>query len=315
MTEAQRAEVWALLTQYREHLRRENQFDWAEVPLLTLEGMNQGRIPLAQYHAILVDEAQDFAPSWFAVVQRMLKPSTNMLFLVADAAQKIYRRSISWRTLAIDVTGNRSRILNRSYRNTYEILRVAYELINDDQTLRQQLQAEGEEIISPDLDSSRMRRGPMPIVLQFDDPSREVDHIAQEIRQLHASGYSYHDIAIIQKEWRALHITADRLEQVGIPVRMMKGPATDGPSPAVRLITVHGSKGLEFSVVFVVGVDRLQPRAGLSGDELALAIAEERRLLYVALTRARHRLYISHTGPPPIWAAAALALAERVYTG
>ncbi|MFO1180681.1 UvrD-helicase domain-containing protein [Ottowia sp.] len=62
---------------------------------------------------------------------------------------------------------------------------------------------------------------------------------------------------------------------------------------AVQLMTVHASKGLEFDAVFITGLEE-----GLFPHENALSDAggleEERRLMYVAITRARRRLYLSH---------------------
>ncbi len=59
----------------------------------------------------------------------------------------------------------------------------------------------------------------------------------------------------------------------------------------VKLMTVHSAKGLEFSSVFIIGAeDGLFPGYKSIGD--ALAIEEERRLMYVAITRAKKRLFI-----------------------
>ncbi len=68
--------------------------------------------------------------------------------------------------------------------------------------------------------------------------------------------------------------------------------AGDGQE-AVQLMTVHAAKGLEFDVVFISGLEQgLFPHENSvmekSGEE------EERRLMYVAITRARQRLYMSH---------------------
>lgn len=66
----------------------------------------------------------------------------------------------------------------------------------------------------------------------------------------------------------------------------------DAGQDAVQLMTVHAAKGLEFDVVFITGVeDGLFPHEN-SITELD-GLEEERRLMYVAVTRARKRLYLS----------------------
>lgn len=62
---------------------------------------------------------------------------------------------------------------------------------------------------------------------------------------------------------------------------------------AISLMTIHASKGLEFNVIFIIGFEE-----GLFPHEMNLCdtkLEEERRLCYVALTRAKQRLYISHS--------------------
>jgi DNA helicase-2/ATP-dependent DNA helicase PcrA len=62
----------------------------------------------------------------------------------------------------------------------------------------------------------------------------------------------------------------------------------------VKLMTVHAAKGLEFGYVFVVGLEEdLFPHKRIGEDE-SHDNEEERRLFYVALTRAKHKLYITH---------------------
>jgi DNA helicase-2/ATP-dependent DNA helicase PcrA len=62
---------------------------------------------------------------------------------------------------------------------------------------------------------------------------------------------------------------------------------------ALQMMTVHSAKGLEFDVVFLTGLEE-----GLFPHEQSVVerdgLEEERRLAYVAITRARHRLYLSH---------------------
>lgn len=67
--------------------------------------------------------------------------------------------------------------------------------------------------------------------------------------------------------------------------------ATDKEGPGVKLMTIHAAKGLEFQVVFLVGMeDGLLPHGNCAYDQKQLR--EERRLAYVAMTRAEKLLYL-----------------------
>ena len=65
---------------------------------------------------------------------------------------------------------------------------------------------------------------------------------------------------------------------------------------AVRLLTVHASKGLEFDAVFVVGLEEgLFPHRKINESGITPEEAEEeRRLFYVAITRARKKVFLSY---------------------
>jgi ATP-dependent DNA helicase UvrD/PcrA len=72
--------------------------------------------------------------------------------------------------------------------------------------------------------------------------------------------------------------------------------ALDPRAQAVTLLTLHAAKGLEWPVVFLIGCeDGLLPLRFPGSAPTEEAVAEERRLFFVGLTRAQRRLFLSHT--------------------
>ncbi len=98
--------------------------------------------------------------------------------------------------------------------------------------------------------------------------------------------------------------------EAGGQIELPEGPEPPDQSNAVQMMTVHAAKGLEFPVVFVLSVARQRfphreeipviefPDALRKGPPAPpdIHLQEERRLFYVAMTRARERLYISSVG-------------------
>ncbi|MEE4364652.1 MAG: ATP-dependent helicase [Desulfotignum sp.] len=83
------------------------------------------------------------------------------------------------------------------------------------------------------------------------------------------------------------------LEEAAL-IREDKENEEDQDAPGVALLTIHSAKGLEFDTVFIVGCEeRLFPH-WRSIDDGDAALAEERRLMYVAMTRAERFLYLTH---------------------
>lgn len=81
-------------------------------------------------------------------------------------------------------------------------------------------------------------------------------------------------------------------------------------SNAPTLLTLHAAKGLEFRVVFIVGVnEKLIPHSRSFDDPDAME--EERRLFYVGITRAQDRLYLLHTFRRTLWGENEISDASR----
>ena len=79
---------------------------------------------------------------------------------------------------------------------------------------------------------------------------------------------------------------------------------------AVTLITLHAAKGLEFDAVFISGLEEgVFPHQRALDD--ARQMEEERRLAYVGLTRARHRLYLTHAATRATWGRGGFSIPSR----
>jgi DNA helicase-2/ATP-dependent DNA helicase PcrA len=115
-------------------------------------------------------------------------------------------------------------------------------------------------------------------------------------------GQYFAEVASAQESFGWLHLLAgiygDKPAVETLPAfvddlsQWRAGDFFDPRADAVAMMTLHAAKGLEFPVVFICGLDRdLLPLLHKNQDHEALQ--EERRLFYVAMTRARHRLILS----------------------
>ena len=76
-------------------------------------------------------------------------------------------------------------------------------------------------------------------------------------------------------------------------IALQSGEDSEEARDAVKLMTIHSSKGLEFPVVFILGfTEGVFPSAKTMGDRKKLGLEEERRLCYVAITRAEKYLFL-----------------------
>ena len=83
------------------------------------------------------------------------------------------------------------------------------------------------------------------------------------------------------------------LEEFLQQIALMSAEDTEKPCEAVKLMTIHASKGLEFPVVFVIGFSEgIFPSSKTIEERKKLGLEEERRLCYVAITRAMQTLFI-----------------------
>lgn len=115
----------------------------------------------------------------------------------------------------------------------------------------------------------------------LDDKTSEGETRQENVRELLSVAKKY-------DEYDTLEALNSFLEEVTLA---SDTDSIDQKQPAIHLMTIHSSKGLEFPVIFVIGLEEgifPHSRSAFSPQELE----EERRLMYVALTRAKQKIYL-----------------------
>jgi superfamily I DNA/RNA helicase len=260
--------------------------------------LDTGFVPSGQYTALLVDEAHDFDEAWLRMAVRLVNPATKSVLVLYDDAQSIYqprRRKFSFASVGIEARG-RTSILRMNYRNTAEVLAVAMHVAQSLLRARGEAAEPAELAVGDDSiplvqPQSAGRRGPLPVLIEARDAAEEARLVAERVAAALAGGRRPDEIAVLLRAKYLMRPFEAALAKHGVPLQSMNATAFrrfDWNRPAVRLVTLHSAKGLEFPLVFVAGLQALPMR-----DEAA---EEAVRLLYVAMTRATHELVLSASG-------------------
>jgi hypothetical protein len=267
----QRNKVFDVLEGYRTALEKSGGWDFEELPFLALKTLDLIAKPPVFFDALLVDEAQDWAPVWFKVINRLIAPAHGLLFLADDPSQSIYR-NFSWREKEVEVVG-RTRWLRVPYRNTYEIYQAAYSLIANHAEIQDALREEG-ELIKPEINPVEMRHGVRPLIQKFSNSHEELVRVKNLVDLLKADGYREDQIAVLSR----FRNDVEPLKNVLKGYNVMVHP-------------IHSFKGLEMEAVIIPYIHRTFLK---DEDETS-----ERRLIYMAMSRARSRLYLTYSGKLP----------------
>jgi superfamily I DNA/RNA helicase len=132
-------------------------------------------------------------------------------------------------------------------------------------------------LVIPELNEHSMRHGIKPLIRRFQNFDREMDSIRNQIDLLLREGVDSRQIAV-------LHRKRNGVERIKAALKGCD----------VSINTFHAYKGLEFDVVFLT---QLQETAVFRGTEKDFSA--ERRLVYMAMTRAREKLYMGYSGKLP----------------
>ena len=145
--------------------------------------------------------------------------------------------------------------------------------------------------------------GAKPVIFCAESNLGEAEYIAAEIKKILSGGQSPDTIAVLYRTNKQSSVLGGILESKSIPHHVFRSwgyemppgvvEKPEEPEPrGIRLMTLHAAKGLEFDTVFIIGVeDGLIPHSFSCRDPDGLE--EERRLLYVGMTRAKKNLVLT----------------------
>jgi len=284
LQERHRALVWEICGRYQQELDRHGLIDFADLPRLVQKHCQ----PLPQYDVVIIDEAQDLPPSRLNLASKLIPDysESRSLTLLADPAQSIYYRGISWKEAGINIRGGRTRILAKNFRNTRQILEAARHILEGCGDLKVE-----NEFIPP---TSTHRPGPKPILVQYEHAQEATRYVIEQVIKLCQSGkYRPGDIAILARFEAPFRSLAKSLAKEKIPYKHFRD-RFDILENQVKLVTMHSAKGLEFPVVFMIDLRDKHIPYIKSPETTEADVAQERKLFYVSMTRAAERLYLLH---------------------
>jgi DNA helicase-2/ATP-dependent DNA helicase PcrA len=259
---------------------------------------------------LFVDEMQDVNPAQFRLLTALLSDEPD-LFVVGDPNQSVYGfngadPSLLYRLPEI-LRGTKVIRLDENHRCTPQVVAVATAVLRDSQT---------DETVLGEIDAATSSRvdGPVPTVIRHASDADEAAWTAARAKQSRLPGRRWSSIAILARTNAQLAAVQAAMEAANVPCQIAGsdlGPASDlreggwkrrpehddeddfpqVDHDRVVLTTFHRAKGLQWHTVLIIGLSAgLMPLASAQTPD---ALDEERRLLYVALTRAEEELWCS----------------------
>ncbi len=300
---AKRVAVWKVIEAYRAQARVLESTDYFEKAAIAAAWLD--RSGTRPFDHVIVDEAQDLAPSRLHLLRALVAEGPNDLFLCEDSHQRIYGQKVVLSHYGIKVRGGRSRRLTLNYRTTAQNLGWAMRVLSGaDWT-----DLEGEE---EEHTYHSARSGPEPVLTATWSMGDELDEAARIIQSwLPEAGRTVEEnraagratapenIAVLVRDKYRRENVVSGLAERKVEMRSVDREAVRPGKPLV--MTMHRAKGLEFTHVLLFGVaEGAIPRSPkdyeTSEQDKADAMLRERALLYVAATRARDVLAVTWNG-------------------
>lgn len=295
-----------VIARYQETLEEAGALDVDDLVLrpyqhLATDPAAGGRLA-ARWSAICVDEYQDVNDVQAALIQ-LLSPEGVNLTVIGDPNQAIYgfrgARPGHFTRFADAFEGTTVVRLENSYRLTDQILSAAASVLDDGDPPRPRRTGAPVELVSCPSPESEAEQ----LLVRLERIVGGTSHFAVDSGR---GGDAEHpevgfgEIAVLSRTRGQRDHILGALGRSAVPCRSVGEDEPHDPrSQKVAIMTMHAAKGREFEVVFVTGLEEgLMP---LHREDFVTDEEEERRLLYVAMTRARRLLVLSHAAQRTMW--------------
>jgi superfamily I DNA/RNA helicase len=232
------------------------------------------------YRHIVIDEGQDFSPEMIRSLAKAI-PNDGSLTFFGDVAQQIYGHRMSWRSAGLNIT--KAWEFKENYRNSKQIAKLGL-------AISQMSYFKGvPDIVEP---VSPIADGPLPTIVECSSINKEAELVvSQAIKSSKTLS-----VAILLRNRQDEKLISRYLPRQSI--RLHRDLTTWQAGSGIRYGTYHSAKGLEFDMVILpfCSKERLPDPEGVAALGEEDALAQDGRLLYVGVTRAKIFLLITYSG-------------------
>ena len=255
-----------------------------------------------QYTHIFFDEFQDVNDIQFRIL-KLFVDHNSTLTVIGDDCQNIYqfRGTNNYYMVNFDtiIPNSHTYKLTTNYRSTKLIVDMANDSIewNANRVEKTMKAVKSSKLVkSIKFNKPHLLDKIKPKLVVCGSDSSKYEYIIKKIAKLIELGFTHGDIAILSRNTYPLKCMETELTKNSIPhVALITDKNADDTKKLIdpekiALTTIHKSKGLEFSVVFIIGVSHDHFPEHLNNN--IKNIEEERRLFYVGITRTKQYLFM-----------------------
>lgn len=267
-----------LYEKYQAYLRQNKSLDFDDLLLIIYDRLKRKSIRFS-YLYILVDEFQDTNPLQYAILKLIANRDTH-IFCVGDPDQSIYQFRGATKEI-ID-------LFIKDYQAKTYYLHINYRSIKDVVILSNRLIERNHRTFKKRLIPSKISQG-LIFHTVFENEIVESLWITKLIQSFIKRYPHHHKIAILYRHHHRIYELELKLHEFYIPFQIDDTFVMNHPK--VFLLTIHQAKGLEFDSVIILGLEN----GSLPSYQISTKkeLEEERRLMFVAMTRAKENLILT----------------------